>query len=188
MAVVLTGTVVHLTMPSSVDFKSLEQDGLAVLRLQSTGDASGGNVLHTFRGQRNFLYVLRQVSVEMDEDGGVNANPDVEVRLDAQWIADRTGQAQGDWFTVLSMANVGVTGGTNRRVAGGQFQSSLIEVGGLLPLGQLNTVGVHDIMALNHRENILNNTYTSYALFDVYRSEAFSVPRILDRIKHGLVR
>lgn len=175
-------------MPASVDFKSLEQDGLAALRLQSTGDASGGNVLHTFRGQRNFLYIVRQVSVEMDEDGAVNANPDVEVRLDAQWIADRTGQAQGDWFQVLSMALVTPAGGTGRRVSSGSFLKAAVEVGGLLPLGELGTVGDHDIMALNHRTNVLNNTYTSYVLFDVYRAEAFSVPRILDRIKHGLVR
>jgi len=188
VAVVATGTVVHLTMPASVDFKSLEQDGLAVLRLQSTGDGSGGNVLHTFQGQRNFLYVLRQASVEMQEDGGVNDSPDVEVRLDAQWIADRTGQAQGDWFQVLSMANTGAFGATARRVSSGSFLKALVEVGGLLPLGQLGTVGDHDIMSFSHRKNVLTNLYTSMALFDVYRSEAFSVPRIMDRIKHGLVR
>lgn len=188
MAVVASGTVVHIPFPSETQRKSLESDGLALLRIASTGDASGGNVLHTFAGRAGFLYVLRAISAEMQEDGGVNANPDVEVRLDAQWMADQTAQAQGDWYSVLSMANTGATGATVRRVAGGSFNDSLANGYPQLLLGTIARTGTFDILAMNHRENVTNNTYISYAMFEAYRLEALTVPKIQDTLRTGLVR
>ena len=188
MAVVATTTVTHVPFPSRIDYKSLEPDGLAVARLESTGDGSGGNVLHTFRGQAGFLYILRGISAEMDEDGGVNSNPDVEIRFDAQWIADAAGLSQGDFYSILSMANSGNTGGTNRRVATSSFVSELLEIGRVLPLGKISRSGDSDIFAMNHRENVLNNTYVSMPLFDVYRTEAFTVPGILNQLRAGVIR
>lgn len=181
-------TVTHIPFPSRVDYKSLEPDGLAVARLESTGDASGGNVLHTFRGQAGFLYILRGISAEMDEDGGVNANPDIEIRFDAQWIADAAGLSQGDFFSVLSMANVGATGATVRRVPTSSFISELLEIGRILPLGRFQRTGVFDIFSMSHRENVLTNTYVSLPLFDVYRTEAFTVPGILNQLRAGVIR
>ena len=157
-------------------------------RLASTGDGSSGNVLHTFRGQQGFFYILRAISAEMDEDGGVNSNPDVEIRLDVQWIADRAGLAQGDLYTVLSMANVGATGGTARRVAGGSFVGALLSMAAHMPLGRVGGVGVFDILAMSHRENVTTNAYVSMAVFDVYRQEALTVPGILNQLREGLIR
>jgi len=188
VAVVATATVVHIPFPSRVQVKSLEPDGLAVARLASTGDGSGGNVLHTFRGQAGHLYILRAISAEMDEDGGVNSNPDVEIRLDSQWLANAGGLSQGDLYTVLSMANVGPTGGTARRVATASFIGPLLDYAKTLPLGEIIRTGVFDILAMNHRENVNLNTYVSFPVFDVYRTEAFTVPGILDRLRSGLVR
>jgi len=188
MAVVATTTVVHVSFPTRVQYKSLEPDGLAVARLQSTGDGSGGNVLHTFRGQQGFFYILRALSAEMDEDGGVNSNPDVEIRLDAQWLADRAGLSQGDLYTVLSMANVGPTGGTNRRVATSAFIGPLLAYAAHLPLGRVGGVGVFDIMAMNHRENVLTNEYVSFVVFDAFRQEALTIPGVLNQLRQGLIR
>ena len=188
MAVTAIQTVVHIPFPVRVQRQSLEPDGLATARLESTGDASSGNVLHTFRGRAGHLYILRGISAEMDEDGGVNANPDVEVRLDVQHLADSAGLSQGDYYTVISMANVGATGGTNRRVATSSFISELLEIGRILPLGKVQRSGVFDILAMNHRENITNNTYVSKVLFDVYRLEAFTVPGILNQLRAGVIR
>ena len=188
MAVVAAATVVHIPFPVRVQTKSLEPDGLATARLESTGDGSGGNVLHTFRGQAGHLYILRGISAEMDEDGGVNSNPDVEIRLDAQHLADAAGLSAGDYYTVISMANVGATGATNRRVATSSFISELLEIGRILPLGKIQRSGVFDVLAMNHRENINLNTYVSKVLFDVYRTEAFTVPGILNQLRAGVIR
>lgn len=188
MAVVIAGTVVHIPFPSRVQYKSLEADGLAVLRQIVTGDASGGNVLHTLRGQAGFLYILRSVSVELDEAGANCTECDVEVRLDAQWLADAAGQAQGDFFKVLSMASVEAIGASRRRVAGGSFPHELVDSGGMLLLGKIQRTGDHDIMSFSFQENTLNNVYTSYAVFDAYRTEALTVPGILDRLRAGFIR
>lgn len=187
MAVLLTGTVVHIPFPVAVQRKSLEADGLAVLRLQSTGDGSGGNVLHTFRGQAGFLYSLRFISAKLTEVT-VSTGPDVEVRLDAQWLADATGQAAGDFSRILSMATSSPVGATPERVAGGSFPHELEQSGGLIFLGTIQRSGVFDIMAMSHRGNDLNNTYVSYAVFDAYRTEALTVPGILNQLRSGLVR
>ena len=188
MAVVATVTVSHIPFPSRVQRKSLEPDGLAVARLESAGDGSGGNVLHTFRGQAGFLYILRAISAEMDEDGGVNSNPDVELRFDAQWLAAAGGLSQGDFYSVLSMANVGATGGTNRRVSNVLYTEGASAFGRILPLGVIQRTGVFDIFAMNHRENINGNAYVSMVAFDVYRTEAFTVPGILNQLRAGVIR
>jgi len=188
MAVVATATVVHRPFPVRVQRASLEPDGLAYSQQTSTGDGSGGNVLHTFRGQAGFLYILRAISAEMDEDGGVNSNPDVELRLVAAWLARETAQTDGNLFTVLSMANVGPTGGTNRRVASSTFIGSLLDYARNIFLGTIQRTGNHDILGMNHRENVLNNIYVSSAVFDVYRTEALTVPAILNQLRAGLIR
>jgi len=188
VAVTAITTVVHIPFPVRVQRKSLEPDGLATARLESTGDGSGGNVLHTFRGQAGHLYILRGISAEMDEDGGVNSNPDVEIRLDVQHLANSAGLSQGDYYTVLSMANVGPTGGTNRRVSNSTFIAAILDYARILPLGEILRTGVFDIMAMNHRENVLSNTYVSKVLFDVYRTEAFTVPGILNQLRAGVIR
>ena len=188
MAVVATATVVHVPFVTKVQRKTLEPDGLAVARLASTGDGSGGNVLHTFKGQAGHLYILRSLSAEMDEDGGVNSNPDVAIRFDAQWLADAAGLAQGDFYSILSMANSHATGGTKRRVGTSPFIRDLLEIGKVLPLGKIQRTGTFDIFSMNHRENVNGNAYVSMPLFDVYRTEAFTVPGILDRLRTGLVR
>lgn len=181
-------TAVHLPFPSRRDYKSLETDGLAVARLATAGDASGGNVLHTFRGQAGFLYVLRAISAESDEAGGVNANPDVEIRLDAQWIADAANLTQGDFYSILSMANSAATGAVERRVSLPNFSGLLVEHYRSVFLGKIVRTGVFDLMAMSHRENINGNNYISLVLFDLYRSEALTVPGIMDSLRLGLIR
>jgi len=188
VAVVAAATVVHVPFPSRVQYKSLESDGLALVRQQSTGDASGGNVLHTLRGQAGFLYILRTVSVELDEAGTQCSLCDVEIRLDAQWLANAGGQAQGDFYKVLSMAIVNAAGASRRRVAGGTFPHELVDSGRLLLLGEIQRIADHDIMSFSFQENLLNNIYTSFAVFDVYRTEALTVPGILDRLRAGFIR
>jgi len=86
------------------------------------------------------------------------------------------------------MANVGPTGGTNRRVAGGSFVQNMLTIGRVLPLGSIPSVGAHNILSMNHRENILNNVYTSTALFDAYRTEALTVPAFLNQLRAGVIR
>jgi hypothetical protein len=171
-----------------VQYKSLEPDGLAVARLQSTGDGSGGNVLHTFRGQQGFFYILRSVSAEMDEDGAANLDSDVEIRLDAQWLADRAGLSQGDLFTVLSMGIVTPAGGTLRRVPLPNFINGLLRYAEHLPLGRVGGVGLFDILSMSHRTNVLTNEYVSFVVFDVYRQEALTVPGVLNQLRQGLIR
>lgn len=188
MAVVATTTVVHTTFPSRVQYKSLEGDGLAAARLASTGDASGGNVLHTFRGQAGFLYILRNCSVESSEDGAVNASPDVTARFDAQWLADATGLAQGDFVSIISMAQGESDGATLARFPKPDFLHPMVKTFETLLLGKIQRTGVFDILALNHRKNVLNNLYVSIVVFDVYRTEALTVPGILDRLRYGLLR
>jgi len=187
VAVVAAQTVVHVPFPVRAQRKSLEADGLAVGHLTSTGDGSGGNVLHTFRGQAGFLYVVRFISAEMDEDGGVNANPDVELRLDAQWLAAATNITNGDFFGLISMSNAAATGATNRRVPGFQV-FNMVDTASALLLGTIQRSGIFDIASMSHRENILTNTYVSFMLFDAYRTEALTVPGILDKLRHGLTR
>ena len=187
MAVVLTGTVVHIPFPSRIDYKSLEPDGLAALRLTSVGDVSGGGVLHTFRGQAGFLYILRGVSTELTETI-TSTGTDVEVRFDAQWVADAAGQSQGDFYSIISMAVSGPEDSTQHRVGTSSFLSELLELGRILPLGKIQRTGNFDIMSLQHRANDNGNIYVSYALFDVYRTEAFTVPGILNQLRAGLIR
>jgi len=188
VAVVATVTVTHVSFPTRVQYKTLEPDGLAVARLASAGDGSGGNVLHTFRGQQGFFYILRAISAEMDEDGGVNSNPDIEIRLDAQWLADRAGLAQGDLVSILSMANAHATGATVRRVPTPAFVNGLIRWAELVPLGRVGGVGVFDIMAMSHRENVNGNAYVSFVVYDVFRQEALTIPGVLNQLRQGLIR
>jgi len=187
MAVVATGTVVHIPFPSRVQYKSLEADGLATLRLNSVGDGTGGGVLHNFRGQAGFLYILRAMSAELTETI-TSTGTDVEIRLDAQWIADAAGQSQGDWFSVLSMAVSGPEDSTRKRSAVPTFVAELLELARLLPLGKIQRTGDHDILSMQHRANDDGSLYVSNALFDVYRTEAFTVPGILDRLRAGFIR
>jgi len=55
-------------------------------------------------------------------------------------------------------------------------------------LGSIQRTGNHDILGMNHRENVLSNIYTSSAVFDVYRTEALTVPAILNQLRAGLIR
>lgn len=187
MAVVAAGTVVHIPFPSRLDYKSLEPDGLATLRLNSVGDGTGGGVLHTFRGQAGFLYILRGISAELTETI-TSTGTDVEIRLDAQWIADAAGQSQGDWFSVLSMAVSGPEDSTRKRSATSVFVNELLGLCRLLPLGKLQRTGDHDILSMQHRANDDGNLYVSNVLFDAYRTEAFTVPGILNQLRGGLIR
>jgi len=188
VAVTAIATVVHTTFPSRVQYKSLEPDGLATARIASTGDASGGNVLHTFRGQAGFLYILRNCSTESAEVGAVNASPDVTARFDAQWLADATGLAQGDFVSIISMAQGESDGATISRFSSPLFINDMIQTFQTLFLGKIQRTGVFDILALNHRKNVLSNTYVSIVVFDVYRTESLTIPGILDRLRYGLVR
>lgn len=188
MAVIAIATVTHVTFPTKVQYKTLEADGLAVARLASVGDGSGGNVLHTFRGQAGFLYILRNCSAESAEVGAINDQPDIEVRFDAQWLADAAGLAQGDFVSVISMVQVNAVGATIARIPNPELMGPMISDFQTLLLGKIQRTGVFDILAMSHEQNILNNTYVSLPLFDVYRTEALTVPGILDRLRYGLVR
>lgn len=188
MAVVAATTVVHIPFPSRVQYKSLESDGLAIARLASVGDASGGNILHTFRGQAGFLYILRGLSAEMTETGAINLTPDIEMRFDAQWLADAAGLVQGDFFTILSMGEAQRAGAVVHRIPLPLFVEDTLEMGRLLPLGKIQRTGEFDIFSMNHGENILNNDYVSMVLFDAYRTEAFTVPGILNQLRAGVSR
>ncbi len=187
MAVTATQTVVHIPFPVRVQRQSLEPDGLAYARLQSTGDGSGGNVLHTFRGQAGNLYILRGISLERDLVG-VGPGRDVEIRLDAQWLADSTGLVQGDFFTVMTMAEAQAAAAPVRAISTPNFINGLLELARILPLGTITRGGVFDILSASHRTNILNDVYTTVLLFDVYRTEAFTVPGILNQLRVGLIR
>ncbi len=188
MAVAAIVTVSHVTFPTRVQYKSLEADGLAVGRLASVGDASGGNVLHTFRGQAGFLYVLRNCSAEIDETGGVNDTPDINVRFDAQWLANAGGLIQGDYFSIISMVTASAVGATVARVPNPDLLGDMISDFSTLLLGEIVRTGTPDIFSMSHRKNVLSNNYVSMVLFDVYRTEALTVPGILDRLRYGLVR
>jgi len=188
VAVTAIVTVTHVPFPSKVQYKSLEADGLAVARLASVGDGSGGNVLHTFRGQAGFLYILRNCSAELDETGGVNDTPDVNARFDAQWLADAGGLVQGDYFSVISMVIASSVGATVARVPNPDLMGDMISDFQTLLLGKIQRTGVFDIFSMNHRKNVNLNNYVSMVLFDVYRTEALTVPGILDRLRYGLLR
>ena len=188
MAVVASQTVTHVPFPSRVQYKSLEADGLAVGRLASVGDGSGGNVLHTFEGQAGFLYVLRNCSAEIDEAGATNNEPDIFVRFDAQWLANAGGLAQGDYTSVISMVVASANGATLSRVPNPDLMRGMISDFETLLLGEISRTGVFDILAMSHRKNVLSNNYVSMVLFDVYRTEALTVPGILDRLRYGLIR
>lgn len=181
MAVVDFVTVQNVPFPSQRSARSLEPDGLGMFHVETTGDASGGNLLVTVRAASNeFFYLLKNVSAGVQNLGASDAGAVVFV-FNPEWINDLsvfpTSFNLEVWCDLI-LSTTGVQRQVGRDVIGA------LQLGATMPLGKVSplTSATQNLFLVNYNTNVLNAVYRSSGIFYAYRKEALTVPGFLESL------
>jgi len=188
MAVVDFVTVQHVPFPVKTQRRTLEPDGIAIFMLETTGDASGGNVLVTVRSDTNeFFYLLKAMTPGISNLGASDGGACVVI-YNPEWLNDL--QSFTPFLNMEAYIDLVIsTTGVNRAI--GRDLAGALQLGAQLPMGKVSplTSATQNLFLFNYTVNVLNAVYRSAGLFYTYRKEALTVPGFLESlITPGLVR
>jgi len=158
-----------------VQRKALEPDGIAVGKIISTGDGSGGSIVQTFRAPSSHVYVLKALGEEMD--GGTLPGTS-EIRFITAHLAESSSIAQVDFHTASGLS----LSVTNRHIGNSITRVHDTIKNMVLGSGRRVAITANDIMVYRYATNTTGQTYTTTVAFYAYRVEAMTVPGFLENV------